>query len=281
MKTTSLLRLMPLVLGVGGVGVQSAWAVAGVADTTVVIEDVSVDRLAGQENWNWEQNFANQGQQLSVLKNLLDRAEKTVELLGTPTTKASDIVGSVSDIMKPVNDAVQLETSKHAIESSANLFGMGSTSRKVYRQTNKVETSYGAFGKSVTRDEKRYSHLAMREAVYARCRTAATNEETVDQKETALQQGTLEKLKTATTHAEIALLAASLSASQQRQSIAHQKAMEARAEAENFEAQLAVETDRKSEADREWTQTVVDRLREKALASYQAQAGGGVAATDN
>jgi hypothetical protein len=87
-----------------------------------------------------------------------------------------------------------------------------------------------------------------------------------------VQERALKKIQTAKTEAEIALFNAQIAASTQRQTMAHQKAEQAKGEMEAFQGHLIVEDARKTEADHEWAQTVIEHMREKALNAYKAQA---------
>lgn len=249
-----------------------ASAVYGVGDTVIIVGDAPATQRWAIESTYWNRLLADSQLLNERAAVIAANSDTLVELMGRTATAAPRLVGSVPDIMKPVEDAVALETAKHAQESSRNLFGLGNKSVKTHRTGRNVDPSFSALGETVTRDEQRYAHFATQEAMLARCRTASSNEDTVAQKETALQHSILDDLKQARTEAEVALLTAKLAASQQRQAAAHQKAVQARADAATFRAQLTVEQERKDEADREWAQAVIDRMRDKALAAYQAQA---------
>lgn len=260
-----------------------ARAVGGVADTVIILDDVS---------WRWnelpqwrhlialtDEHVARTKQLIDVADHVLERNEEIVRLLGETKRAVGSYVGNVPSVLKPAETAVELETEKHALESSKNLFGLGSANLKYANPANNVQKTYQAFGKTHQRDAARYSHYAAQEAMYARYRTAAKNEEAVAKKEMAAQAEALRLLQRAATDSEVATFNAMITASQQRQALAHQKTMQAKSDLDAFRGQLVFEENRKKEADREWAGLVIERMREKALASYRAQMDGASAAT--
>ncbi|PTX91331.1 hypothetical protein DB354_15655 [Opitutus sp. ER46] len=247
----------------------AAHAISGVLDTVVIMQDVTDSYKWPREQLEWNRVVAQLQEQVHTTERLVQRADRMIELMGT-AENAADFSAPPS-VMTPVNQAVRLETTKHAIESSRNLFRLGSKTRSTYNPANEVKATFEVAGATETRDENRYAHFAMQEAMYARYRTAATHEEEVQGAETALQEETLRRLKQVKTEAQIAVLTASLAASKQRQDLAHQKTVQAKADLDAFRAQLTTEEARKQEADREWSETVVKRMRDKALTAYRRQ----------
>ncbi len=254
-----------------------AHAIAGVADSVIIMSDMTWP----QQEWEWEKLISKTDLQIQKTQALIDRSDKMIELLGETRSAVGKLVGNVPDILKPIEDAETLETEKHALQSSKNLFGPGSRSVKTHNRANQVTETYDAFGRTFNRENDRYSHFAEQEALYARYRTATLNADAVGQKELAVQKEALQRLKQAGTDSEIAVFSATIAASKQRQDLAHQKAAQAKADLDALQAELVVEERRKTEADREWSQQVIARLREKALASYQAQVGGAAGSPRN
>lgn len=256
-------------------------AVAGLADTVIILEDLTDLWKWPREYTQWQQVIRNTATQISRTNELIKQSDKliarsdeVIRLLGETQNAVNRTIGSVPDILKPAEQALALESEKHAVQSGKNLFGPGSKSVKVYNPVNQVGATYEAAGKTFKRDTGRYSHFAAQEALYARYRTAGTMWDSVAEKELGVQRAAMQRLKQAKTDAEVAVFEATIAASKQRQDLAHQKTVQAKADLDAFRDQLRVEENRKAEADREWAQEVVTRMREKALAAYQAQLGG-------
>ncbi len=248
--------------------IPRAFAVMGVGDVTIIGGDLT-------DEFKWPRELQ---QWTALIDSTTDQVRKTDELIklaGDPDQVMQTLIESVPDLMEPIENVVSLETRQHALAASQSLYGLKSVAVQTYRDINKVDDAYEAFGEKFMRDKSRYVHFAMQEAMYARYKRAVANEEDVEKKETQLQKAALEALQHAKTTTEIAGFSAKIAASKQRQDLAHQKAGQAKGELDAFNGQLLVEDARKVEADREWAQTVVERMRAKALAAYRAQVGGG------
>lgn len=261
-RTVSLLALTGSLLAISAP--NTSHAVGGVLDSVVIVEDFPAEFRWAQERQYWTQLITYTRQQLAETREMVDR-------LGKPPTTSSQLVGSVPKITEPVGKAVELYTAEHAIKSNANLFLFPKTSAPLYQPQKAVNESFSAFGKGVKREEARYKQYAQQEALFARYRTAATNEEEVEKHELEVQRQALEQLKRVNTHAEVSVLSAKLSASQSRQAAAHHKATQAKSDLDAFRGHLELEDTRKAEADREWTQAVVEQMQRKALAAYNSQ----------
>lgn len=270
-------RVLFLMLAGIFLGAPRAAAIWGVGDAVIIVGDATDAYKWGREAPLWHQLIANTREEIlrtdDLTARVTERQDALRRLLGEPD-RAGAAIGSVPDVMKPVNTAMELETEKHALESSRNLFSPGSKSVKAHNVATKVDKTYSALGETHTRDSRRYGHYAEQEAMYARYRTAALNQENVVKRETELQARTLEQMKSASTHARVAILTAVIAASQQRCALAEQKASQAKSDLDAFRGQLGFEEARKAEADREWAQTVIERLQAKALAAYKAQLRG-------
>ena len=245
---------------------QRAWAIMGAGDTTVIIGDLT-------DEIKWPRELAQWTELINSTRDQIQRTDELIKLAGDPDKVMGTLIESVPDLMKPVEDAVGLETRLQVLQTAQSYFGLKSVAVQTYRDINKVDDAYEAFGQRFQRDKKRYVQFAMQEAMYARYKRAVENQEEIDKKEAKILKDSLEALKTAKTTAEIDGLKAKIAASQQRQDLAHQKSEQAKGELDAFNGQLVVEDARKAEADREWAQAVVDRMREKALAAYKAQMG--------
>jgi hypothetical protein len=244
-----------------------AYAVLGVADTTIIAGDLT-------DVWKWPRELAQWTQLIEQTTEQIRRTDELIKIAGHPDELMQKIIESVPDLMEPVETALGLETRVEALKAAQSLYALNSVAVKIYNDANRVLPAYDAFGEKIKRDPNRYKRFVLQEAMGARYKRAVVNKETVEKSEAKVQRTTLEKLKLAKTAAEIAALDAALAASKQRQDLAQQKAEQAKGELDAFNGQLLVEDARKAEADREWAQTVVERMRAKALAAYQAQTGG-------
>lgn len=245
---------------------QRAYAIFGAADTTVIIGDLT-------DEIKWPRELVQWTQLIESTREEIQKTDELIKLAGDPEKVMGQLIESVPDLMKPIDEAVGLENRKDALRAAQSLYGLKKVAVQTYRDINKVDNAYEAFGEKFKRDQSRYIHFAMQEAMYARYKRAVESQEDVDKQEAKVLKDALAALKTAKTTTEIEGLKAKMAASQQRQDLAHQKAEQAKGELDAFNGQLLVEDARKVEADREWAQTVVDRMREKALAAYQAQMG--------
>lgn len=245
-----------------------ALAVGGVGDTTVIVGDTT-------DLWKWPRELA---QWTSLIENTtqqIRRADELIRIAGDPQKLVHELVESVPELMEPVEEAVSLETRQDALRLSKALYSLGSVAIKTYNDANKVGPNYEAFGETLKHDARRFAHLSAQEAMYARYKKAVENAEAVEKKELQVQRKALEDLNVAQTQAELEICDRRLTASKQRQDLVHQKAMQAKAELDAFRGQLRYEEAWKAEADREWAQAVIDRMRAKALAAYRAQVRGG------
>ncbi|HVU34390.1 MAG TPA: hypothetical protein VHE61_13225 [Opitutaceae bacterium] len=263
-------RLLPL-LGsciVLGIATPRALAVFGVADTTVIAGDLT-------DTWKWPRELEQWTVLIQRTTDQINKTDALIRIAGDPEALAHELIQSVPGLMEPLDNAIGLETRQQALNLSRALYGLGKAASKTYDDANLVDDKFRAFGETFERDPQRYLRYAMHEGLYARYQKAVSNQQAVDKKEAEVQREALEKLRTARTQTEIELCNAKLAASKQRQDMAHQIATQAQGEMEAFEGRLVVEDAKKAEADREWAQGVITRMREKALAAYRAQTGDG------
>jgi hypothetical protein len=251
-----------------------ALAVFGVADTTIIAGDLT-------DAWKWPREFEQWTLLINQATQQINRTDELIKIAGHPDQIMQKMIESVPDLMAPVDDAIGLQTRVDALKAAQSLYALNSASVKIYSDANKVLPAFDAFGEKIKRDPNRYKRFVLQEAMGARYKKAVKNKEAVDKAEAKVQRETLEKLKTAHTEAEITAANTLITASKQRQDLAAQKADQAKAELDAFNGQLLVEDARKAEADREWAQAVVERMRAKALAAYQAQVGAGSSTTSN
>ncbi len=247
-----------------------AFAVMGVGDTTVIVGDTTDTWKWPRELEQWQMLIANTRQQIS-------RTDELIKIAGHPEDVMNTFIQSVPDLLQPIEDAIGLETRQEALRTSREFYSLGSVAVQTYADAKKVGPTYEAFGQTVRRDPSRYTHFIMQEAMNARYKKAVEYAEAVEKKEMKVQSDALEKLKAARTEAEISATNTLVAASKQRLDLAQQKAQQAKGELDAFNGQLVVEDARKAEADREWAQGVVERMRQKALEAYRAQVGGDVA----
>lgn len=247
-----------------------ALAVAGVGDTTVIVGDVT-------DAWKWPRELAQWTSLIQTTAQQIQRTDELIKIAGNPDRLMKTLVAdSVPGLLAPVEEAMELETRQQALNLSKALYGVGKAATKTYKDVDRIDGNFQAFGERFERDPARYFHFAMQEGLYARYQQAVRNEETVAKKELKAQADALAQLSLARTETEIAVFNAKIAASRQRQDLAHQKAVQAKGELDAFRGELAMEDARKAEADREWAQAIVTRMRKKALAAYQAQFDAGL-----
>lgn len=215
----------------------------------------------------------------ALIRRVGDQVEKTEELIaltGEPAPMGRRLVPNVGRLMEPAEQAIQLETRQEALRTAQQRYHLNTVAAPTYNEANKVSAQYRAFGNVMERQERRYAHFAQQEAMHTRHKQAAEQAEKVERHEVEVQRAALDALRTAKTHADLGVIQVALAASKQRVDQAHAKVAQAAVELDAFRGQLAFEEQRKNEADREWTETVIARMREKALAGYRAQIGGGL-----
>jgi hypothetical protein len=254
-------------VGLVVVSARQASAVAGVADTVIVAADLT-------DTWKWPRELAQWTQAIENAREQIQRADALIQLVGDPQKMKNELMSAGPDLLKPLDDVIGLETRQDALKFSQQAFTLGSAISKTYNDAKAVGPKYQAFGKDIERNRSRYAHLMMQEAMLARYERAASAEQDVIKAEKQVQERALQQIKAAKTQTDIALFNAQIAASKQRQDLAHQKAEQAKGEMEAFKGHLVVEDERKAEADREWAQTVIDHMKEKALDAYRAQTDG-------
>ena len=246
-----------------------AFAVFGVADTTILSGDLT-------DVWKWPRELAQWTTLIENTRQQIQKADKLIELTGNPQELVQQVfVESVPELMAPLDAAIGLQNRQDALKFSRELYSLGSVAVQTYDDAKKVGPAYEAFGETVKRDTKRYARYIFQESMNARYKKAVANAQVVEKKEADVQRRALEKLATVKTAAEIAMLNATIDASKARVDLAQQKAAQAKGEMDAFNGELLVEDARKSEADREWASAVVARMRDKALTAYRAQFGTG------
>jgi hypothetical protein len=266
MKTNPILSvLFPAVLACGVLLTpHPLHAIAGAADTVIIIGDVT-------DGIKWSRELQQWQEQIQKTTQLIHQSDELIKLVGDPKAVAGQLIGAVPDLLKPVEDAIGLETRQEALKTATEFYHLNSVAVQTFKDANKVSADYRAFGETVKRDPKRYAHFTLQEAMNARYKKAVDNALAVEKAEQTVQQKALAGLQTATTQAEIGILNGVIAASKGRLELAHAKASQAKGELDAFRGQLAVEDQRKAEADREWAQKVVTEMRQKALDAYNAQ----------
>lgn len=244
-----------------------ALAVFGVADTTIIAGDVT-------DTWKWPRELAQWTSLIQSTREQVQKADRLIELAGDPQQFVNEFVDSVPALMAPIDNAIGLQTRQEALRFSRELYSLGSVAVQTYDNAKKVGPQYEAFGETVKRDPNRYARYVFEEAMNARYKKAVENAEKVAKTEMELHHKYMEQLKTVHTASEIAIVDTAMTASKQRLELAQQRAAQAKAELDAFHGELLVEDARKDEADREWAQAVIDRMRQKALAAYRAQFPG-------
>jgi hypothetical protein len=244
--------------------VSRASAIGGVGDTTIIAGDLT-------DSWKWPRELEQWTLLMQNAREQIQKSDRLIQLAGDPQQLTQQLIESVPALMAPIDNALGLQTRLDALKFSRELYSLGSVAVQTYDDTKKVEPNYRAFGETVKRDPKRYARFVFQEGMNARYKQAVDNAETVEKAEMSVQKKALQDLAKAHTATEIAVLNAVITASKERLDLAHEKAGQAKAELDALRGQLLVEDARKDEADREWAQAVIVRMREKALAAYKAQ----------
>jgi hypothetical protein len=170
--------------------------------------------------------------------------------------------------------AVKLDSRKHTLATSSQHYSPGQFPLSDANNPRcDVASTYEVFGQEKKRDNARYTAYGAQLAMDDRVQTAAQNAEKVEMEELEIQAKAVDRLKAATTEAEIAVCTVAVEASKGRLDLAHAKLNQARDEMDEYRTRIAIEQERKAEADREWTQAVVTGLRTRALDAYKAQVG--------
>lgn len=232
---------------------------------------IAVDAPA---EFRWAQERLLLNQIISGVEAELRKSDELIALMGDPKRVNTRVVAPSAALLKPVDGALRLETRQQTLATARQRYHLNSVATPTYDEDNEVAAQYTAFGETHQRDERRYTHFGQQEAMNARHKKAVENAEAVERHELEVQRKALDALRAVRTHAEAAILQSVLLASEQRVQMARGKQEQAWAELEVFRGQVGFEEARKAEADREWTETIIARMREKALAGYRAQMGG-------
>lgn len=243
----------PRVFGIGGFG-----------DTVIVAGDLT-------DNIKWPRELAQWQQEIENTSEAIQKADEMIQIVGDPQNAVKAFINSVPDLMAPVEQAIGLKTREEALRTANDLFFLKSVAVQTYKDANKVSDRFEAFGKTVNRDRTRYAHYILQEAMNARYEEAVRNADAVAKEEMARQAEAMSALQSETDQARIEVFKGMIAASKERLDLAQEKAKQAKAELDAFRGQLGVEDQRKAEADREWAQTIVEQMRQKALDAYKAQ----------
>ena len=199
-----------------------------------------------------------------ILNSIYQRQGSSLALL-------NQVVPQVSSVTQPL-DAIK------AMESCAQTVSTGMSARLPSSAASTITAGAGVsarmhvLGDSVQRSDERYRVYAVQDALRERHARALEQQDKVLENEIAEQKKLLESLRSATTQMEVATIQAAMNASQQRVECARMKCDQARDEALAGKAQVAVERQRKQEADAELGQTLSRRLQERALTALSSQA---------
>ncbi len=242
------------------------FGIGGVGDVVIIAVDQT-------DAWKWPREKAEWQQVQSLLQSEIEQTKLMIERLGNPGAPASASVGDVARVTEPVGIAVSLQTRQEALDQGSRQFRVGAKGSATLRADNKVDASFSVLGDSYSRDSGRFDFLAQKEGLLARHAQALQNQDRVVESEMSTQRRLLDRLKSATTQADIEAVTAAITASQQRLEIAGQKSVQARDESAALDVQLRIEADRKKEADAEWSEKFVEKLRARALTSLHAQQG--------
>ena len=268
MKTSIVLRRIRAVslATLAVAAIAPCHAIGGVGDVVIIAADQMDGVKWTREKTEWEEVQ-------TLLRKELEQTKLLVERMGNPGAPASVVAGDVARVTEPAEAAVALQSRQESMRQGLRDYAVGADKTAPLSKVNAVDSSYQVLGDQYSRNSARFASLAREEGLLERRMQALENQGVVAQKEMETQKRLLERLKRATTQTEIEAVDAAIAASQQRLEVTRQMSEQARGDGESLGARLRIETERKREADLEWADTFVEKLRARALTSLHAQQG--------
>jgi len=216
----------------------------------------------------------NTGRLVENTQQLIDSTNDLLERLGRTSTAVTQASSTIPRSTASLEAAVKLVTRQDTLKTATQRYSLNQVPLADKNNPGyAVSATYAVFGQDQKRAASRYAPFAAQQAMSDRFQTSAENAENLEAEELDIQAKAVDRLKSATTDAEIEVCNVAIEASQGRLDLAHAKMNQAKAELDAYLTKVSIEKDRKAEADREWTQSVVAGLRERALKAYQATAG--------
>ena len=244
---------------------SSSHAVMGVADTVIISADLT-------DTWKWPRELAQWQRAASIAETQVRELSSLRQALGTAASSVSGIAASVSKVTSPLADLAAIKESEEYAKEEAPAQVPGGSSETL-DTTQKVSGSVEVFGMKISRDKLRYQAGALLLALRQRQAEAEQQLEKVVSSELDAQKDLLGKLKSASTALDIDAVQAALSASQQRLELARLKVGQVAEQSGLMEARVGLEKERKQEADREWAEKIIEKLKARALTALHAQKG--------
>jgi hypothetical protein len=227
-------------------------------------EEIATNRLTAQ----------NTGQLVTNTQQLIQNTNDLLERLGRTSNAVSQSASTIPRSTGSLETSVKLATRQDTLSTAMQRYSLNQV--PLIDKNNPeyaIATSYAVFGQDQKRVLNRYAPFAAQQAMSDRFQTSAENAEQLEKEELTVQADAVDRLRSATTQAEIEVCNVAIEASKGRLDLAHAKMNQAKAELDGYITKVGIEKERKAEADREWTQSVVAGLRDRALKAYQASSG--------
>ncbi len=244
---------------------NTSHAVAGVADTVIISADLT-------DTWKWPRELAQWQRIAGIGQTQLKELTSLKERLGDAGASASDIVGSVSRMTDSLSRLEEVKGGEACTDEESSKELPGGRSELV-DTTQKVSGSMEVFGTKLTRDSVRHKATAVLLALRQRQEDAGKQLEEVLGTELSEQKDLLKKLKSAATAMDLEAVQAALAASKQRLELARAKVGQVAEQSGLMEARVGLERLRKLEADKEWAETIAEKLKARAMTALHAQKG--------
>jgi hypothetical protein len=252
-----------------------AWAVAGVADTTIIAGDMT-------DLWKWPRELAQWTSLINQTTEYVMKADQMIKLAGDPKQLVGQLAGIVGEsgiLTDQLDTALGIQTQKEVLDLFSASFQLRDAVTGAVKDISAIDDHYRAFGKDYKLDPHKYVRFTVQEAMQARYQKAAENAEKIEKTEAALQKDLLARLKTAGTAAERETINAAIAASQQRNSMAQAKAEQCSRECNLLAGKLRLAAENKVEVDKAWAQQILKEMRQRAVDAMSAQQDAN--ATDN
>lgn len=249
-------------------------AVGIVADLPREVQWAQEEVLWSQVIENGQMTVQNTAQLVQNTQQLIQNSNDLLLRLGRTSTAVSQASKSIPRTTESLENAVKLASRQKTLSTATQRYSLNQV--PLLDKNNAaygVSATFAVFGEERKRVGDRYAPFAAQQAMSDRFQTAAENAEQLESEELAIQAQAVDRLKAATTQAEIEVCNVAIEASKGRLDLAHAKMNQAKAELDGYFTKVSIERERKAEADREWTQSVVAGLRARALKAYQAKAG--------
>jgi len=243
-------------------------AVNGVLDTVIIVGDQT-------DFYKWTREKAEWTRVVTQLRTIVERNDRILTRLGTASTSGAASAGRVADVTDATRVALAMEERARALEKGKKEYGVKRNRTATLQPAMQVDAGMKVLGEALSRDPVRYEAYAMQDALRERHGRALENQNKVLQDEFSTQKRLLEKLRSAKTDADLQAIQAALAASSQRLELARQKTQQVAEESRLLSEELGTERQRRGEANREWEEKFVEKLRLRAMTSLHAQKGEG------